>query len=66
MIDEIVEMILKEARARDRDNLFVSVFHVLEEITDQIFPMIFKQRIEERRKKENEDNHQRKQCKDRG
>lgn len=51
MIDDIVEMVLKEARARDRHNMFLSVFSVLEEIVDIIYPRIFVDRIAERRKK---------------
>lgn len=49
MIDDIVEMILKEARARDRDNIFLAVFTVFEEVCDKIFPMVFKQRLRERK-----------------
>lgn len=54
MIDEIVEMVLKEARARDRHNMFLSVFSVLEELVDKIYPQIFKDRIKRRMEKDNE------------
>lgn len=54
MIDDIVEMVLKEARVRDRHNMFLSVFSILEEIVDKIYPAIFKARLQERRKKEDE------------
>jgi hypothetical protein len=54
MIDDIVEMILKEARARDRKSLFVSTFTVIEEVFEKVNLIIVEHMIEERRIKEDE------------
>jgi hypothetical protein len=54
MIDDIVEMILKEIRARDRDISLVSAFTVTEEIFMKVHSATFKYVLEERRKIEDE------------
>jgi hypothetical protein len=55
MIDDIVEMVLKEARARDRKSLFVSVFTVFEEVFEKVNLIVIDHMIEERRKEHDED-----------
>ena len=47
-IDDIVEMVLKEARERDKGNLFVSLYDVLEEINRKAVNIIVDDMIQER------------------
>jgi len=54
MIDEIVEMILKEARARDRVDLISNIYSVMMDIEKSIVQIMENIRIEERRKEEDE------------
>ena len=51
-IDDIVEMILKEARERDRKNLFKSLYHVLEEVNEKAVWILVDHLKEERRIKD--------------
>jgi hypothetical protein len=54
MIDDIVEMVLKEARERDRHNLFRSIYNVLEEVMKRCNWIAVEHMLEERRIKEDE------------
>jgi len=54
MIDDIVEMILKEARARKGHNLTFHVYRVSMEIQSRTIYIMEKANEEERRKKEDE------------
>lgn len=54
MIDDIVEMIFKEARARDRKNLFASIFIIITEVMDKCNLIAVEHYIEERRINEHE------------
>ena len=54
MIDDIVEMILKEARARNGHNLTFHVYRVCMETQTRIMDLMDKAREDERRKREDE------------
>jgi len=54
MIDEIVEEILKEARGRNTKDPVTGIYQVMKIIEAQIIGVIENTRIEERRKKEDE------------
>jgi hypothetical protein len=54
MIDDIVEMLLKEARGRKGNNLTFHVYRVCMETQTRIMNIMDKDREEERRKKEDE------------
>ncbi len=54
MIDDIVQMILKEARERDRKNLFASIFIIITEVMDKCNLIAVDHYIKERRIKEHE------------
>lgn len=49
MIDEIVKLVLEEVWARDRVDLFGSLFSVLAEINEQAVKIIVDDMIQERR-----------------
>lgn len=55
MIDDIVEMILKEARARKGKDLVGQINSVMNEATTKIMGILDNIREEERREKEDED-----------
>lgn len=62
-IDDIVEMVLKEARERDRKNLFKSIVDVIAEIMDKCNWIVVERLIDERRKKLDENKGRNfKQC----
>jgi hypothetical protein len=50
----VFEMVLKEARERDRHNLFRSIYNVLEEVMKRCNWIAVEHTIEERRKEEDE------------
>jgi hypothetical protein len=54
MIDDIVEMVLKEARARDRKNPFNGIHMVMLEVFHRANWIIVEHTIEERRKEHDE------------
>ncbi|GAG59266.1 unnamed protein product [marine sediment metagenome] len=54
MIDNIVEMVLKEGRKRNRDHIFVGVYDVIEEVFHKVNWIIVEHMIEERRIKNDE------------
>lgn len=54
MIDDIVEMILKEARARDRKNINNSAWEVINEIGEKLNNAIVKYIIDQQRKEQDE------------
>ena len=53
-IDDIVEMVLKEAREKDRKNIFRSLYGILEEVNNKAVSILVDHLTEERRKKEDE------------
>lgn len=57
MIDDIVEMILKEARARKGANLSVRIYNVTCEVDRAVGEIMRKFFHEERRKKEDGERH---------
>ena len=54
MIDDIVEMVLKEARIRDRVDLISNIYSVMMDIEKRIVQIMENIRIEERRKEQDE------------
>jgi len=54
MIDEIVEMILKEARSRDLKDPLSQLPQIMEDLECKLFDVLDASISEERRKKENE------------
>ena len=54
MINEIVEMIFKEARAREDFALTTRTYMVLSEVSERISEMLLNFQHEERRKKDDE------------
>jgi len=54
MIDDIVEMILKEARGRKQEDPVTGIYQVMKIIETQIIGVISNSREEERRKREDE------------
>jgi len=54
MIDDIVEMILKEARKRPGDDRVAAIYRVMRDIEDSIISVIENMRAEERRKEKDE------------
>jgi hypothetical protein len=54
MIDDIVEMVLKEARGRSREDNVANIYAVMMDIDDKIIKILVNIRDEERRKKEDE------------
>jgi len=53
-IDDIVEMVLMEARRRNGRNVFDGVYSVIEEVFHKVNWIIVEHMLEERRKKEDE------------
>lgn len=53
-IEDIVEMVLKEARERDPKNIFRSIYIVMIEVMEKVNWMAVVHTIEERRKEEDE------------
>jgi len=54
MIDDIVEMILKEARGRNGKDIVFQAYRVMREVDTKIINMMDKHREEKRRIKEDE------------
>ena len=54
MIDDIVEMILKEARARSLEDNVANIYAVMMDIDDKIIKILVNIRDEERRRKKDE------------
>jgi len=49
MIDDIVRMVLREARERDKDNLFSALDGIVEEINDKATSILLKDETQEGR-----------------
>lgn len=54
MIDDIVEMVLKEVKNRDKKNPYSALFGVLEDINDKSTATLLEQALTERRREEDE------------
>ncbi|MBA7496005.1 hypothetical protein ES702_06602 [subsurface metagenome] len=57
MIDDIVEMILKEARGRKGPSLVVKIYNIHNEIDRRLGEVMQEYSNEERREKDDENNH---------
>ena len=53
-IEDIVEMVLKEGRVRNREHIFNGVYSVIEEVFHKVNWIIVEHMLAERRKREDE------------
>lgn len=54
MIDDIVEMIMKEARERDHKHISTAAYIVLNEVCNKVNEMVAQHYINEHRRQQNE------------